>query len=80
MTCKEILSKISNLEPSPLDENIPDDDKEAAYCKGYNDALTDVMGILNTYPQIRLQVLTWDKVVETLKDPMDDGDDEGDQE
>jgi len=44
MTREEILSKINNLEPSPLDENIPDDDKEAAYCKGYNDALEDVIG------------------------------------
>jgi hypothetical protein len=53
MTREEILLKISNLEPSPLDENIPDDDKEAAYCKGYNDALTDVMELLKTKSQVK---------------------------
>jgi hypothetical protein len=44
MTKKEIMLLTSSLEPTPLDEDIPDDDKEAAYCKGYNDALEDVIG------------------------------------
>jgi len=45
MTKKEIILLISGLEPVPLDEDIPDD-KEAAYCKGYNDALEDVIGLV----------------------------------
>jgi hypothetical protein len=77
MTHEEILSKISNLEPSPLDENIPDDDKEAAYCKGYNDAIIDVAGLLKTKSQTKRHTINckpfdWNETIQKLYGGSDD--------
>jgi hypothetical protein len=45
MTREEIILLINRLEPYPFDRIIPDDIGKA-YCKGYNDALEDVIGLV----------------------------------
>jgi hypothetical protein len=45
----EIFQKICSLFPSALDEDIPDDDKEAAYDKGYDDATEDIVALLKEH-------------------------------
>lgn len=45
MTKKEIILLISGLEPYPFDK-IFSNDKGEAYCKGYNDALEDMIRLI----------------------------------
>ena len=45
-TLNEIIQIICSIIPSSIDEDIPDDDKEAAYTKGYTDAIEDMVGTL----------------------------------
>lgn len=60
----EIFQKICSLYPSALDEDIPDDDKEAAYNKGYNDATEDIVDLLkkhfNCKQNIKAMDLSWE--------------------
>lgn len=41
----ELIRQMMSLYPAKLDEDIPDNDKEAAYKLGYNDAILDVIDI-----------------------------------
>jgi len=71
MSKKEIMLLISGLEPRPLDEDILDGAKEAAYCKGYNDAITDVVGLLKTKSQAKRhktndESFSWNETIQQL--------------
>lgn len=45
----EIFQKICSLFPSISDRDIPDDDKGAAYDKGYDDAIEDIVALLKEH-------------------------------